>query len=422
MDTKITIKWSVRLSLSVFMMAFMFCSDNNAQAMENQEQLTTDEINGKILVAYFSRANYVPEGTDGVTGATNKAGNTQTVADYIKQKTNGDIFEIVPERDYPVSHSECSAIAQQEARENERPALATHIDNMDDYNIIFVGFPIWVYREPMAVLTFLEEYDFTGKTVIPFCTSMAVDIDQSMEDFRNTLPDVDIKNGLRLNYTLSGDWQAEVDGWLERIGISTHVAQESYKVRMTFGNHSLTATLENNATTRAFIERLPITLPMMDLYGREMCYRFPEALPTDNAFTQGYEVGEIVYYPPMHSFVILYAQNGERFQMQKLGRVDSDIELFDGVGDVDVRFELLSSTTAIKQIKNNAATVKTSGHKIIVDGEGTLNVTAYSSNGMVVGKAFGTNHVEMGCYDRNGVTIVEVIDGNEAITRTKISM
>lgn len=422
MDTKIAIKWSLLLSLSVFMMAFTFCPDDNAQAMENQEQLTTDEINGKILVAYFSRANYVPEGTDGVTGATNKAGNTQTVADYIKQKTNGDIFEIVPERDYSVSHSECSVIAQQEARDNERPALATHIDNMDDYNIIFVGFPIWVYREPMAVLTFLEEYDFTGKTVIPFCTSMAVDIDQSMEDFRNTLPDVDIKNGLRLNYTLSGDWQAEVDGWLERIGISTHVAQESYKVRMTFGNHSLTATLENNATTRAFIERLPITLPMMDLYGREMCYRFPEALPTDNAFTQGYEVGEIVYYPPMHSFVILYAQNGERFQMQKLGRVDSDIELFDGAGDVDVRFELLSSTTAIKQIKNNAATVKTSGHKIIVDGEGTLKVTAYSSNGMVVGKAFGTNHVEMGCHDRNGVTIVEVIDGNEAITHTKVSM
>lgn len=69
----------------------------------------------------------------------------------------------------------------------------------------------------MAVLTFLEEYDFKGKTVIPFCTSMAVGIEQSMDDFRNTIPDANIKQGLRLGYTLSGDWKVEIDNWLNEL-------------------------------------------------------------------------------------------------------------------------------------------------------------------------------------------------------------
>lgn len=111
------------------------------------------------------------------------------------------------------------------------------------------------------------------------------------------------------------------------------------KMRITVNGRTLTATLEDNATTRALAERLPMTLPMLDLYNREMCYRFPEALPTDNARTRGYEVGEIVYYPPMHSFVIMYAQNGERFQMQTIGRIDSGVEVFNRIGNVDVLFE-----------------------------------------------------------------------------------
>ena len=117
---------------------------------------------------------------------------------------------------------------------------------------------------------------------------------------------------------------------------------ETYQIRIRVGSHELTATLQDNATTRAFMDMLPITLPMLDLYGREMCYRFPDALPTDDVNTCGYEVGEIVYYPPMHSFVIPYAQNGERFSMQKLGKINGDVSVFNGIGNVDVLFELIN--------------------------------------------------------------------------------
>jgi hypothetical protein len=78
---------------------------------------------------------------------------------------------------------------------------------------------------------------------------------------------------------------------------------------------------------------------MDDLYSREMCYHFPEALPIDSVKHTGYEVGEIIYWPPRHSLVIMYAQNGEQFSMQKMGQIDSGVEIFATTGDVEVKWE-----------------------------------------------------------------------------------
>ena len=119
------------------------------------------------------------------------------------------------------------------------------------------------------------------------------------------------------------------------------VPNAELKVKISVGSHELIAKLENNTTTRALIEKLPITLPMMNLYGREMCYRFDDALPTDNLRSDRYEVGDIVYWPPGHSFVILYKQNGEQFSRQHLGHIDSEVEIFDGIGDSEVTIEYL---------------------------------------------------------------------------------
>lgn len=120
----------------------------------------------------------------------------------------------------------------------------------------------------------------------------------------------------------------------------TDMNNEEFHIKIKVGDKELSATLQNNATTRAFVAKLPLTLPMMDLYGREMCYRFTDALPTDNVRSRGYEVGEIVYWPPRHSFVIMYAQNGEHFDMQQLGKIDSGVEIFESTGDTDVTFSL----------------------------------------------------------------------------------
>ena len=117
---------------------------------------------------------------------------------------------------------------------------------------------------------------------------------------------------------------------------------EEMRIRITVGDTELYANLEDNATTRAWVEQMPMTLSMQDLYGREMCYRYgADAMPTEELRSDGYEVGDIAYWPPRGSLVILYAQNGEQFERQHLGHIESGVEIFETTGDVDVTFEMM---------------------------------------------------------------------------------
>lgn len=117
---------------------------------------------------------------------------------------------------------------------------------------------------------------------------------------------------------------------------------ESMQIKITVGDTEFFATLEDNATTRAWMEEMPMTLSMSDLYDREMCYRYGNGtFPTDSLRSDGYEVGDLAYWPPMGSLVILYEQNGEQFERQHLGHIDSGVEVFANIGDVDVTFEIV---------------------------------------------------------------------------------
>ena len=111
-------------------------------------------------------------------------------------------------------------------------------------------------------------------------------------------------------------------------------------ITITAGDHVITATLYDNAAGRALWEKLPLTLNMMNLYGREMCYRFGAGgLPDDDAADTGYEIGDISYWPPAGSLVILYKQNGEVFEQQPIGHTDDNISFFDGMPDTEITFE-----------------------------------------------------------------------------------
>lgn len=125
-------------------------------------------------------------------------------------------------------------------------------------------------------------------------------------------------------------------------GAGSAQAAEPIRLRVTAAGHTLTATLLDNATARAFAARLPLTLHMKDLFAREMCHNLRKGLPAEEAGTSGYEVGDITYWLPMKSFVIMYRQNGEVISsMQKVGRIDKGVEIFARTGDTDVTFELL---------------------------------------------------------------------------------
>lgn len=116
------------------------------------------------------------------------------------------------------------------------------------------------------------------------------------------------------------------------------------KIRITVEDTQLIAELEDNSTAKALITKLPVTLHMEDLYGREMSYRYGAgSLPTAAVRDDRYEVGDIVYWPPMGSLAILYRQNGEEFSRVQVGHIASGVSVFESTGDVDVKFEVLNS-------------------------------------------------------------------------------
>lgn len=127
--------------------------------------MAEDNTNKKVLVAYFSRI-----GEQYSVGNISE-GNTAIVAKIISDKTNGDLFEIkVANDNYPKGYAELTEFAKIEWQQNARPEIIGKVENFADYDVIFIGFPVWWGDKPMPVYTFLDSYNFNGKTIIPFCT------------------------------------------------------------------------------------------------------------------------------------------------------------------------------------------------------------------------------------------------------------
>ena len=128
------------------------------------ESSTTDEGGNHMLVAYFSLA-----GEQYGVGVVEE-GNTSIIAHMIAEQTGADLFEIKPETPYPTTYQELLDVSQQEMADNARPEIVGTVDNMADYDTIFIGYPNWWGDMPMIVYNFLESYELSGKTIVPFCT------------------------------------------------------------------------------------------------------------------------------------------------------------------------------------------------------------------------------------------------------------
>lgn len=130
------------------------------------------------------------EGVDATTSASVVVpGNAAKIAGWIQQEVGGDLFSIVVTEPYSSDYDECLDRAADEKADNARPALVNHVDNMEDYDIVFIGFPNWWYTLPMAVLSFVDEYDFSGKTIVPFCTHGTGGLSSTIRDLTAALPD-----------------------------------------------------------------------------------------------------------------------------------------------------------------------------------------------------------------------------------------
>lgn len=188
----------------------------DTQIKENPDE-TNSENSGKILVAFFSRTS---ENYD--VGVIEK-GNTHIIADMVAEKLNADTFEIVRVTPYPEAYRDCTDEAQEEKTANARPELTAAVENFDDYDIIFLGYPIWWGDMPMPVYTFIESYDFSGKTVIPFCTHAGSGLSGTVQTLRDMLENSEVLDGFEIAGTTAQNEQEEAKDlvltWIEGLDI-----------------------------------------------------------------------------------------------------------------------------------------------------------------------------------------------------------
>jgi flavodoxin len=184
-------------------------------------------IGDSILIAYFSRAGNID--LSGEVDATSAAsvnllngkyvGNAELMAQWIQEEVGGDLFLIQTKEPYSTDYDETVKRGEDENRRNIHPALSSHVENMQGYNVIFLGYPIWAYDLPVALYTFLEEYDLSGKTIIPFCTSGATSISRTIETIKRLEPRARILEGITVNHNQVLDSKKSVISWLKRIGV-----------------------------------------------------------------------------------------------------------------------------------------------------------------------------------------------------------
>lgn len=168
----------------------------------DRAKAVNDEQSSKILVAYYSRT-----------------GNTHEVATQIQEATEGDVFEVRPVISCPEDYAACKDFASNQKETNARPEVIDTVENMDDYDVVFVGYPIWLGTMPMHMFTFLEAYDFSGKTIVPFSTSGSSGIEQSESDIANLVPESNILEGLGVKGDDVAQSNDSVVKWISELNI-----------------------------------------------------------------------------------------------------------------------------------------------------------------------------------------------------------
>jgi len=187
-------------------------TDAEKQANDILNQNNTDS---KVLVVYFSRTG------ENYNVGNVEVGNTAMVASYIKEYLKADSFEIVPVDKYPEKYDECTDIAQKEKNDNARPKIQDKINNFDSYDTVFIGYPIWWGDLPMIMYTFMEEYDFNGKNVIPFNTHEGSGDAGTYPSIQTKLPNAKVNTkGLALDgkTARSDDGKQQTIDWLKGLG------------------------------------------------------------------------------------------------------------------------------------------------------------------------------------------------------------
>jgi flavodoxin len=293
--------------------------------MMKHELLIPAQNDNDTVVVYFSRTN-----------------NTEKIANYIINITGAEKYEIeaeIPYTDEDIDYTNSSCRANKEQNDKScRPEIAEPMESIDSYEVIYLGYPIWWGEEPRIIDTFLESYDFSDKTIIPFCTSASSGIATSEKNIRNLVPIGNLLEGKRFSASAS---ESEVEEWINELNIMKKPMEE--KLYLTINGTKISATFEDNSSAQALKEKLAegdIVIDAQDYGSFEKAGDLGFLLPrNDTQITT--TPGDLILYQG-NQFTIYYDENSWNFT--KLGHVDnitqSELKSLLGDGDVQIILSL----------------------------------------------------------------------------------
>lgn len=197
--------------------------EDNMSAEDRAQMETADTDGSNILIAYFTageNSDVDVVSSASVTTVDGEAkGRLRAVADMIQAQTGGTLFSIQTSVDYPGDGGALIDYAAEEQEEDARPELTSHIENLDDYDVIFIGYPTWWYDMPQALYSFFDEYDFSGKTIIPFNVHNGSRFSGTIETIQDLEPDAEvITDGFTVSERDVAGAVGDVADWLGGLG------------------------------------------------------------------------------------------------------------------------------------------------------------------------------------------------------------
>lgn len=324
---------ATRAQVAAALMAF----DQLPKGQTEPEQPAPQPDAGEhVLIAYFSNTN-----------------QTENIANLLQSILNADLYKITPETPYTsadLNYNNDSCRANQEQNDNSaRPAISGSVENMAQYDTVFLGYPIWWGQAPRIISTFLESYDFSGKTIVPFCTSGSSPIGSSAENLHALASGANWLDGQRFSGSASSE---TVESWVSGLDLPEKQAHNaaaqtkgdaSAMMKITINGATLTAALEDNSSADALRELLansPLTVQMSDYGSMEKVGPLGQSLPRNDRQTDT-QAGDIILYQG-NQIVIYYDTNSWNFT--RLGRIEGttaqELRGILGSGDIRATFSL----------------------------------------------------------------------------------
>lgn len=210
--------------LSILMILSLSGCDTKAEVSTKGSEKKIVRLGDKnILIVYFAVAENSE--VDAASSASvrkvdgDAKGNIRILADTVQRKVGGDFFSIETAKDYPGNINTLIDFAAKEQKANERPELVSKIENLDNYDTIFIGYPNWWYDLPMPLYSFFEEYDFSGKNIIPFCTHNGSGFSSTIETIEKLEPKATVMKGFSTSQNDVLKVEADMAKWLNEMGI-----------------------------------------------------------------------------------------------------------------------------------------------------------------------------------------------------------